>query len=70
MTDEEINEAVIGFDALYRSMNRCRHGVAWKDSVAHYMLHGIEETLRLEKELKEGTYKAKPPKTFVLTRPK
>ena len=70
MTDEEINEAVMSFDALYRSMNKCRRGVAWKDSVAHYMLHGIEETLRLEKELKEGTYKAKPPKTFVLTRPK
>lgn len=56
---EEIAENVIGFEPLLDSMYKCKKGVIWKDSVAHYYLNGIEETLKLEKQLREGTYKAK-----------
>ena len=34
MNDEEI----IGYEALYESMEKCRLGVLWKDSVAHFVL--------------------------------
>lgn len=64
------NEEIIGFEALYESMNKCRKGVLWKESVAHYFLNGIEETYKLSKELKNGTYKARKTTKFTITRPK
>lgn len=63
-------EEVIGFDALYGSMYKCKCGVMWKDSTAHYILNGLEEVLKLENELKSGTYKAMPPVSFKVTSPK
>ena len=63
-------EDVIGFDALYISMRKCIKGVLWKDSVAHYYHNWIRETLKLEKELKEGTYRERVPKYFIVTEPK
>ena len=68
--DEELTESVIGFEALYESMEKCRKGVLWKDSVAHYYLHGLEETLKLERQLKSGTYKAAKPLAFKVMHPK
>lgn len=68
MKDEK--EKVIGFEALYESMMRCKRNVLWKDSVAHFYLNGIEETLKLERQLKEGTYKPREPKKFSVTHPK
>lgn len=67
---EDALEKVIGFEALYESMHRCKKNVLWKDSVAHFYLHGIEECLRLEKQLKDGTYKPRSPKKFTITHPK
>ena len=66
MNDEEI----IGYDALYESMEKCRLGVLWKDSVAHFVLNAPEEVLKLERELKTGTYKPRQPKNFTITFPK
>lgn len=63
-------EGVIGFDALYLSMCKCRKGVIWKDSVAHYCLNALEETLKLERELKDGTYQGRKPYEFTLMYPK
>lgn len=63
-------ESVIGFDALYSSMMKCRKGVLWKDSVAAYYHRGVERTERLSAELKAGTYRASPPKHFMITSPK
>lgn len=63
-------ERVIGFDALYESMLKCKNGVMWKDSTAGYVLNGIERTMNLEKELHEGTYKAKPTVNFRISSPK
>lgn len=68
--EKDIKEEVIGFEALYKSMYKCTKNVLWKDSVASFYLNGIEETLRLEKQLKEGTYKARAPKKFTITHPK
>ena len=63
-------EIVIGFDALYESMWKCKRGVMWKDSTAGYVLNGIERTMNLEKQLHDGTYKAKDTVNFVITSPK
>ena len=68
--DGALVESVIGFEALYVSMLKCKKNVIWKDSVAHFHLNGIEQTLKLEKELKDGTYTARPPKEFTITYPK
>ena len=68
--EEDLIESIIGFDALYDSMYRCKNNVLWKTSVSHYYLNGIESTLKLEKQLKDGTYKPKPPKKFTITAPK
>lgn len=58
------------FDALYESMWKCKKGKMWKASVARFVTHGIEETIKLETELKNGTYKPRKPHTFTLTYPK
>lgn len=63
-------ESVIDFDALYKSMYKCKKGVLWKDSVAHFYLNGLEETLKLENQLHDGTYQARPPYFFHITSPK
>lgn len=63
-------ESVIGFDALYESMMRCKKGVIWKDSVAAYYHRAIERTEKLCADLRNGTYKAAPPKHFTITSPK
>lgn len=73
MNKDELNnieENVIGFDALYNSMEKCKCGVMWKDSVAHYCLNAVEETLKLEKQLKDGNYKSRKPVKFMVTSPK
>lgn len=58
------------FEALYDSLYKCKRGKTWKASVARFFTHGIEETLKLEAELKAGTYKPRKPHTFTLTYPK
>lgn len=63
-------EDVIDFEHLYASMQKCKVGVLWKDSVASFYMHGIERVIRLERDLKNGTYKAKPPKSFMIYLPK
>lgn len=68
--DDALLESVIGFDALYQSLMKCRKGVIWKDSVAHFYLNGIEQTMKLEEELKSGKYVPRPPKQFMITSPK
>lgn len=66
MTDED----VIGFDALYESMHKCRCGVIWKDSVASFVLRGVERTINLSDHLRDGTYRPAAPKHFSVTYPK
>lgn len=63
-------ENIIGFDALYDSMHKCKKGVMWKGSVAHYVLNSMEETYKLNQQLESGTYKARQIAKFTITRPK
>lgn len=63
-------EEVIGFEALYDSMHKCKKGVIWKESVAHYVLNSLEETYKLNEQLENETYKARQIAKFTITRPK
>ena len=63
-------DIVASFEALTESMTKCLHGVKWKDSPASYFLNGIEENLKLEKQLETGKYKQRKPKKFRITYPR
>lgn len=66
MTDED----VIGFEALWNSMQKCRRGVIWKDGVANFVLNAIPEVVKLSEELKNGTYTERKHKYFTIMYPK
>ena len=61
---------VTGYEALYRSMMKCKKGVMWKDSTAHFCLNGLTEVMKLEQSLIHGTYKERPGRTFTVYEPK
>jgi len=66
-----IQEAdVIGFDALWESMEKSKRGVMWKGSVASFVLNGAESVSKLAAELADGTYRPRKTTTFVVTSPK
>lgn len=67
---ENLIDQVIGTDALYASMNKCRKGVLWKDSVASFYLNGVERCIKLNEQLSDGTYKASPTVCFRISSPK
>ena len=64
------NEAIIGYDALWESMMKCKRGVMWKDSVAHFVLSAPIEVAKLSNQLASGSYKERPHKYFEITSPK
>lgn len=66
MDDEEI----IGYEALWQSMMKCKRGVMWKDSVANFNLNGVKEVGKLSDDLMKGRYKERPHKYFTVTSPK
>lgn len=63
-------EEIIGFGALYKSMMKCKNGVLWKDSVAHFYHNAPVEVAKLSRELKAGTYRPRKTKTFLVLSPK
>lgn len=63
-------ESVVGFDALYRSLIKCQQGVLFKNSAAYYSLNFLEEIIKQERELIDGTYKQRQSYLFVKTKPK
>lgn len=63
-------QEVAGFEPLLQSAQKCFHGVLWKDTPACYFLNSIEETLKLERQLENGTYKQRRTKKFKITYPK
>ena len=63
-------EEVIGYDALWESMEKCRKGVAWKGSVQSFLLNAPAELLKLCDQLHDGTYQPREPKHFTVTYPK
>ena len=67
---DQFDEAT-SFDYLFDSMWKCaKNGKIKKASVARFILHGIEECGKLEKEIREGKYLPRKPHTFTLTYPK
>lgn len=69
-TKDNLTANVTGFDALYLSMWKCSRGVRWKESTLYYSLHGIEQTMKLEQQLADRTYKPRKPQKFIVTSPK
>ena len=63
-------ERIIGFEALYQSLRKCQKGVIWKDSVASFRLNGIEKTIILSEQLRDGKYKSAPMCKFRIMSPK
>ena len=59
-------EDIISFEALYESMQKCKRGVIWKDSVAHFVLNAVEEINKLHSQLEDGTYKTRKTKVFIV----
>lgn len=49
---------------------KCKKGVMWKDSTAGFVHHGLEECLKLARELQDGTYQERPHKFFTVADPK
>lgn len=66
MTKEEI----IDFEQLYDSATKCRRSVTWKPSTKSYILNQFENTLRMERKLKNGTWKNGKPKEIKILYPK
>lgn len=63
-------ENIIGFEALWVSMMKCKRGVIWKDSVANFVLNGVQEVTKLSNDLENGTYQERKHKYFTIRYPK
>jgi Reverse transcriptase (RNA-dependent DNA polymerase). len=63
-------EDIMGYDALFDSLQKCKRGVGWKSTTGFYVHNWNTELLRMEKELKDGTYVKRPPRLFEVTEPK
>lgn len=63
-------DSVAGFEPLLKALYECKKGVSWKTTPAYFSLNAIEETLKLEKDIANGKYKAKKPSIFKQTYPK
>lgn len=63
-------EEIIGYEALWASMMKCKSGVIWKDSVAKFFLNGVSEVQKLSDELHQGTYRERKHRFFTVTSPK
>ena len=48
-------EEVFTYDRLYKSFCECRKGQMWKGSVISLNANYVEELLKLETELQDGT---------------
>lgn len=63
-------DEIIGFEPLYQSMQKCKRGVSYKDSVAHYVLNGLESTYKLNRTLEDGSYHTGSVMRFTILKPK
>ena len=65
-----MEEDIIGFEALWDSMMKCKRGVMWKDSVSGFALNGVKEIAKLAEDLGNGSYKERNHKYFTIRYPK
>lgn len=61
---------ITDFDQLWDSMMKCRKGVSWKPSVKAFLFDDVENIYRMEKRLKNGTWKNGKPKPIRILYPK
>ena len=60
----EIWDKITSFEELYKAANQCSRGVKWKESVAKYQQNILINTLRLQRELRGGSYRLSPYTVF------
>lgn len=70
MTDYELVDSIISYDALYESMLKCKRGVSWKISVKQFVNNAPYEILKMRDSLKNGTWKNSTPKEVQIFYPK
>ena len=63
-------EDIIGYDALFESLQKCKRSVGWKATTGFYVHNWNTELLRMEEELMNGTYQKRKPRFFTITEPK
>lgn len=63
-------EYITDFDQLYDSMMKCKKGVSWKPSVKSFVLNDLENIHRMERQLKNGTWKNGTPRPIKIMYPK
>ena len=63
-------ERVISFGALLHGLKMAQRNVMWKDSVVGYSLNALENTLKLKRELEDGTYRISAYQRFMIHEPK
>ena len=70
MTDYELVDSIISYDALYESMLKCKRSVSWKISVKQFVNNAPYEILKMSDSLKNGTWKNSIPKEVQIFYPK
>lgn len=63
-------EKAIQFGALYQGFRKSKRNVTWKDSVAGYAVDALKNTLKLKREIENGTYRISPYQRFMVHEPK
>ncbi len=63
-------EKVISFGSLMHGLKMAQRNVMWKDSVCSYSLNALENTLKLKRELEDGTYEISEYQRFMIYEPK
>ena len=60
----------IEYGNMRRALRKCCRNVRWKDSVVGYELHAPQNTQKLIRSLKNGTYRISPYQHFTIYEPK
>lgn len=63
-------DSIVSFDSLYESMLKCERGVKWKPATKNFTLKGVHNCFKMEKQLKNGTFKNGKPNKIKITYPK
>jgi len=63
-------DRAMSYGNLRRALRKCCRDVRWKDSVVGYELHAPQNTHKLMKEIREGTYRISEYQRFVVLEPK
>lgn len=68
--DHDYFDDAFTYANMRSALNKCCRNVRWKDSVVGYELHATQNTLKLMKQIKNGTYKISEYQRFIINEPK